>query len=162
MRNRAKRKSNDEAVNCSLPLSYVYARPFCPWFRNEGDISRSTNFLEILWHERKNASPYLFFLPSRRDFRTGISFQGDHRFPRFRGIRWLVVGEEEIERKKKRGERGGGGRQLPPWKSSRKRTPENVFKKANKGEREGVKKREKNNEETASRRICWFSRVEAF
>lgn len=59
-----------------------------------------------------------------------------------------MVGEEEIERKKKRGERGGGGRQLPPWKSSRKRTPDlssrTFSRKRIKGEREGVKKREKN------------------
>lgn len=44
------------------------------------------------------------FLPSRRNFRSGISFQEDHRFPRFRGIQF-VVGEGEIERKKKREKR---------------------------------------------------------
>ena len=39
------------------------------------------------------------FLPSR-NFWSGISFQGDHRFPRFREIRF-----GEIERKKKREKR---------------------------------------------------------
>lgn len=122
---------------------------------------------------RTQVYSYLFFfeakLPVRDIIPRGSSFQdfGEN-----------AAREEEIERKKKRKERRGRGGELPPWKSARKgglilpdsnrsgtldfssRTSSRKQIKGN--EKEQREKGKKINEETAFRRICWFSRVEAF
>lgn len=121
---------------------------------------------------RTQVYSYLFFFEAKLPVRDIIP--RDHRSS-FQDFGENAAREEEIERKKKRKERRGRGRELPPWKSARKRRLdftglepvgdtrlflENVFEKTNKGKREGAKReREKNKRGNGlSKNLLVFSR----